>query len=63
MKLGYDLVRQKGSHMQLKKSREGEEHLITVPKHDEIAPGTLNDILSRVASWNGISKEKLIKML
>nr|MDO8113353.1 type II toxin-antitoxin system HicA family toxin [Candidatus Sigynarchaeota archaeon] len=38
IKLGYELVRQKGSHMQLKKTREGEEHVITVPKHDEIAP-------------------------
>jgi predicted RNA binding protein YcfA (HicA-like mRNA interferase family) len=63
IRLGYELVRQKGSHMQFKKMREGEEHSITVPNHDEIALGTLNDILTRVASWNSVSKEKLLKML
>jgi hypothetical protein len=31
--------------------------------HDEIAPGTLNDILSRIAIWKGISKEELSAML
>jgi len=49
--------------MQFKKVREGEEHSITVPNHDEIALGTLNDILTRVASWNGVLKEKLLKIL
>ena len=39
------------------------EHLITIPLHEEIAPGTLNDILSKVAIWKGLSKDELIRML
>ncbi|MHC1610300.1 MAG: type II toxin-antitoxin system HicA family toxin [Candidatus Methanospirareceae archaeon] len=62
-KLGYEIVRQKGSHVRLRKKTEIGEHNITVPKHREIAKGTLNDILSKVSLWNNISKEELIKML
>ena len=63
IKLGYEIVRQKGSHIRLRKKTEIGEHNITVPKHREIAKGTLNDILSKVSLWNNISKEELIKML
>jgi hypothetical protein len=30
--------------------------------HDEIAPGTLNDIVSKVSLWKGISKADLYQM-
>ena len=63
IKLGYEIARQKGSHIRLRKKTEIGEHNITVPKHREIAKGTLNDILSKVSLWNNISKEELIKML
>ncbi len=63
LKLGYEIVRQKGSHVRLRKITEAGEHNITVPKHNEIAKGTLNDILSKVSVWNNISKEKLIELL
>ncbi|MCL0103498.1 type II toxin-antitoxin system HicA family toxin [Dehalococcoidia bacterium] len=62
-KLGYEVVRQRGSHIRLKKTTKMGEHNITVPKHREIAKGTLNDILSKVSLWNNISKDELIKML
>ena len=62
-KLGYEVVRQKGSHVRLRKKTEIGEHNITVPKHKEIAKGTLNDILSKVSLWNNIPKEELVKML
>lgn len=62
-KLGYEVVRHKGSHVRLKKVTELGEHNVTVPDHPEIAKGTLNDILSKVALWNGIPKEELIGML
>lgn len=62
-KLGYEIVRQKGSHVRLRKKTEIGEHNITVPKYKEIAKGTLNDILSKVSLWNNISKEELVKML
>ena len=63
LKLGYEIVRQKGSHVRLRKITEVGEHNITVPRHNEIAKGTLNDILSKVSVWNNISKEKLIELL
>ncbi len=62
-RLGYEVVRQKGSHVRLSKQTDVGEHKITVPMHPEIAKGTLNDILSKVSLWNGISKEELIEML
>ena len=62
-RMGYVLVRQRGSHAQLKCTTPAGEHAITIPLHDEIASGTLNDILSKVAVWKGISKDELIRML
>ena len=61
--LGYEIVRQKGRHVRLRKETEIGEHNITVPKHREITKGTLNDILSKVSMWNNIPKEKLIELL
>ena len=63
MSLGYKIVRQKGSHVRLRKITEAGEHNITVPKHSEIARGTLNDILSKISIWNNMPKEQLIEML
>jgi len=62
-KLGYEVVRQKGSHMRLRKATTVGEHNITVPEHTTIAKGTLNDIITKVGLWNNISKEELLKML
>ena len=61
--LGYEVVRQKGSHVQLRKTTHAGDHNITVPLHDEVAKGTLGDILSKVSIWCGISKDDLIEML
>ncbi len=62
-RLGYVMERQKGSHVRLRKISALGEHNITVPRHPEIAKGTLNDILSKVSLWNNISKKELIEML
>ncbi|ADG13801.1 YcfA family protein [Methanocaldococcus infernus ME] len=61
--LGYEVVRQKGSHVRLRKETEFGTHNITIPYHDEIAKGTLNAILTDISKWNNISKEELIKKL
>lgn len=61
--LGYITVRQRGSHIRLRKIAEIGEHNITVPDHKVIAKGTLNDILTRVSLWNGISRDELIDRL
>lgn len=57
--LGYQVIRQKGSR---KESALG-EHNLTVPNHDTLAKGTLNDILTRVSLWNNIPKDQLIDRL
>ncbi len=62
-KLGYNIVKQRGSHMKLQKKTPAGIHSITVPQHDEIAKGTLIDILNKVSIWNQISKEELLEML
>ncbi len=61
--LGYIVLRQRGSHVQMAKSTGAGEHTITVPLHNEIARGTLNDILGKVSQWNAIPKEELLQML
>ena len=61
--LGYEVVRQRGSHIRLKKMTALGEHAITVPAHKVIAKGTLADIISRVSLWNNIPREELIKRL
>ncbi|MBI4298131.1 MAG: type II toxin-antitoxin system HicA family toxin, partial [Chloroflexi bacterium] len=50
--LGYEVVRQRGSHIRLKKATPVGEHAITVPAHRVLAKGTLGDILNRVSLWN-----------
>lgn len=62
-RLGYEVIRQRGSHVRLRKATAIGEHNITVPVHKTLAKGTLNDILSEVSLWNSISKEDLIEQL
>lgn len=58
--LGYETLRQRGSHVRLSKVTPIGEHNITVPDHKILAKGTLSDLLTRVSLWNGISKEDLL---
>jgi predicted RNA binding protein YcfA (HicA-like mRNA interferase family) len=58
-KLGYILSRQKGSHITLTRTFEGQEYHITIPNHDPIKVGLLAKILNDVAQQLGISKEEL----
>jgi len=61
--LGYQVVRQRGSHIRLRKVTPLGEHNITVSAHRVLAKGTLNDILTRVSLWNNIPKKDLIDRL
>jgi len=61
--LGYEVVRQRGSNIRLKKATPVGEHAITVPAHRVLAKGTLGDILNRVSLWNNIPREDLIARL
>jgi len=62
-RLGYEIIRQRGSHVRLRKSTAAGDHNITVPLHDELAKGTISDILSEVSIRNSVSKDALIEML
>jgi predicted RNA binding protein YcfA (HicA-like mRNA interferase family) len=62
-RLGYEVVRIRGSHVQLKKTTTAGVHSVTVPAHKTLAKGTLSDILNRVSQWNGISREDLLDQL
>jgi len=52
---GFQVVRQKGSHVSLQKAN----HKTVVPLHDELARGTLLGILKQC----GLSKEDLQKLI
>jgi len=41
VRLGYEIIRQRGSHVRLRKPTAAGDHNITVPLHDELAKGTL----------------------
>lgn len=50
--------------IQMKKMFTEGEHRITIPPlHDEIAKGTLNDIITKVSQKNCITKEELVNLL
>lgn len=61
-KFGYEVSRQKGSHIRLTTMSNGEHHL-TVPNHNPIKLGTLSSILNDVAAHFILSKEETIKKL
>lgn len=63
MSLGYNVVRQRGSHVRMEKKTSAGTHKITVPNHETIAKGTLNDILNKVSVWNQLTKDRLIKII
>ena len=63
LSLGYEILRQRGSHVRLRKATNAGEHNITVPDHKILAKGTLNDILTRASLWNSLSKDDLIERL
>lgn len=61
-RLGYQVVRQNGSHIRLTTQQQGEHH-ITIPQHNPLKIGTLAAILGDVAAHFGISKDELIQQL
>ena len=59
---GYEVVRQKGSHIRIKTELNG-EHYETIPNHKPIKIGTLNGILSNIAEHFDMTKEELIEQI
>jgi len=60
--LGYEITRQKGSHIRLTTERDGQNHEV-VPNHQPIKTGTLSAILKRIAAHHGLTLDALLEML
>jgi predicted RNA binding protein YcfA (HicA-like mRNA interferase family) len=60
--LGYQVIRQKGSHVRLR--HEGTPvHTITVPSHEALKSGTLHSIVSEVAEKRSVTMESILQLL
>jgi len=59
-KYKYAFVRESGSHIRLVSTYQQAEHKITIPDHQQIKIGTLNNILNDIAEYLKISKQELI---
>lgn len=59
-KYGYGVANQTGSHIKMTTQINGEHH-ITVPAHNPLKVGTLNNILYDVAQHLNVSKDELIQ--
>ncbi|MBW2594440.1 MAG: type II toxin-antitoxin system HicA family toxin [Deltaproteobacteria bacterium] len=58
-KAGFEKVRQKGSHISLRKVTPGKTFKTIVPLHKTLAKGTLSDILKQ----SGLEKKDLVNYL
>ncbi|MBK9275542.1 MAG: type II toxin-antitoxin system HicA family toxin [Flavobacteriales bacterium] len=61
-KLGYEVTRQRGSHIRLTTSLNGTHH-VTIPDHRPIKVGTLSGILSDIAAHHQMTREELLTLL
>ena len=60
--LGYEVTRQKGSHIRITTTESGEHHEV-IPAHKPIKPGTLSAILRSVAAHHKLSTRELLNLL
>ncbi len=61
-KLGYQTVRQTGSHIRLQCTQPA-PHPVTIPNHSPLRVGTLSAILGDIADHHHMSREQLLQML
>ncbi len=61
--LGYQVTRQKGSHIRLTASPPEGDHHVTIPDHDPLKVGTLSNILKDVAAHVELSRDELLARL
>ncbi|MGC3990708.1 MAG: type II toxin-antitoxin system HicA family toxin [Chthoniobacteraceae bacterium] len=61
-KLGYEVSRQRGSHIRITTQRDGEHHEV-VPNHSPLKPGTFSSILKGVALHHGMTPDALLQLL
>ena len=61
-RIGYEKVRQRGSHVRITTQTGGEHHEV-IPLHDPIRAKTLSSILKSIARHHGIGIQELLKRL
>ncbi len=62
-KIGYQETRQVGSHIRLSITLNANQFHITIPNHNPIKIGTLNNILKAISNQLSITKDELIQKL
>ncbi len=60
--LGYEVTRQRGSHLRVTTQRCGEHHE-AIPNHDPLKPGLLFGVLKSVAAHHRMTVEELLRLL
>ncbi|HMP75586.1 MAG TPA: type II toxin-antitoxin system HicA family toxin [Kiritimatiellia bacterium] len=60
--LGYEVTRQRGSHIRMTTRLHGEHHEV-IPDHRPIRTGTLASILKSIAAHHDMSLEELVRKL
>lgn len=60
---GYRITRQTGSHLRLTSNLRGRGHHVTVPAHRSLKVGTLASILSDVARYLEMDRNRLAEEL
>jgi predicted RNA binding protein YcfA (HicA-like mRNA interferase family) len=61
-RLGYAIIRQKGSHLRMRHSGPP-PHTVSIPLHSSLKTGTLHGILSEVAQRRSITIESILDLL
>ena len=61
--VGYEVLRQTGSHIRLRSFAKGAEHHITIPAHENLKVGTLASILRDVAEYLELDRDELFRRL
>lgn len=61
-RIGYEITRQKGSHIRLTTQLGGEHH-VTIPLHRPLRIGTVAGVLKEVADHLGIDRDALERQL
>jgi predicted RNA binding protein YcfA (HicA-like mRNA interferase family) len=61
-RLGYEAIRQKGSHVRMRHPGPP-AHAITVPLHGSMKTGTLHSLLSEVAHMRSVTIDAIVGML
>jgi predicted RNA binding protein YcfA (HicA-like mRNA interferase family) len=61
-RLGYEVTRQKGSHIRITTQQGGEHHEV-IPAHSPIRAGTLSSILKSIAHHHRLSVDDLLRLL